>query len=229
MKKFKEEWKQVPGYERYLVSNTGRVISTARGKAKELKAQQDAIGYVHFRLYPADRRFGTYGPGRGVKPKLFKGHRLVAETFIANADTTLQINHLDGNKHNNRVTNLEFCTAHHNIQHSWDSGMRKHTSEKIAIHNRRPLVAIHIDGIERYFESRNHLMFGIGCSRGLISRVLKNGETIAKGPAKGYTFVSIPELPVGESFETVDNFAEISKAYNDKYFGRYRAKRKNKK
>ena len=97
MKELKEEWLQVPEFNRYLVSNTGRVISTARGKAKELKPQQDAIGYLHYRLYPEDQRFGSYGPNRGVKPKLFKAHRLVAETFIPDGDTTLQINHKDGN------------------------------------------------------------------------------------------------------------------------------------
>ena len=52
MKELKEEWLQVPEFNRYLVSNTGRVISTARGRAKELKPQQDAIGYLHYRLYP---------------------------------------------------------------------------------------------------------------------------------------------------------------------------------
>ena len=165
----KEQWKQVPGFGRYLVSNTGRVISTARGKAKELKPQQDAIGYLHYRLYPQDKRFGSYGPKRGVKPKLFKAHRLVAETFIPTLDTTLEVNHKSGDKHDNVITNLEWVTRKENIQHSWDLGMRANTHKKIARANRKPLVAIHKDGTERYFEGNVVARAAFDCSLAAIA------------------------------------------------------------
>lgn len=64
MKELKEEWKQVPGYERYLVSNTGRVISTLKNRSRELKPQIDAMNYLHVRLYPEDARHGFYPNGR---------------------------------------------------------------------------------------------------------------------------------------------------------------------
>ena len=73
----KEQWKQVPGYERYLVSNTGRVISTLRNRSRELKPQTDAIGYQHYRLYPEEPIHGFYSNNRGLKPRLFKAHKLV--------------------------------------------------------------------------------------------------------------------------------------------------------
>jgi len=220
MKELKEEWLQVPEFNRYLVSNTGRVISTARGKAKELKPQQDAIGYLHYRLYPEDQRFGSYGPNRGVKPKLFKAHRLVAETFIPDGDTTLQINHKDGNKHNNVVTNLEYCTAQQNIQHSWDLGMRKGTHQKIARQNYKPLVAIDRLGRERYFQGNIIAKFGMGCSVGAISKSLKTGDEIQRGPARGYTFVRIKELPNHCVFEEVPDIEEKINNHNKKYFSK---------
>ncbi len=222
MEKLKEEWRQVEGYGRYLVSNTGRVISTLRNRTRELKPQPDAIGYVHYRLYPEDKRFGSYSGNRGPKPKLFKSHRLVAETFIPNGDTKLQLNHKDGNKHNNIVTNLEWCTATENIQHSWDIGLRDGTHEKIAGRNRRPVLAIHTDGTKRYFESRLHTSFAIGCSRPLISEVMKNKRVIGRGPGTGYTFVNLTELPEGKSFEVVADYKERVIKYNDKYFGKFR-------
>ena len=218
--KQKEEWKQVEGFERYLVSNTGRVISTLRKKSKELKPQQDGMGYLHYRLYPEDARFGVYPNGRGVRPKLYKAHRLVAETFISNADTTLEVNHKDANKHNNNVDNLEWVTKQQNIKHSWDLGIRKNTHEKIAVRNRKPLVAVDRLGGERYFAGNIVAKFAFNCSLAAISNSLRTGNEILRGPAKGYTFVRIPELPNHCVFEQVPNIQEKIEKFNKKYFSK---------
>ena len=225
----KEQWKQVPGFGRYLVSNTGRVISTARGKAKELKPQQDAIGYLHYRLYPEDQRFGFYGPGRGTRPKLYKAHRLVLETFSPIEDTTLEVNHKSGDKHDNRITNLEWMTKSDNMRHSYETGLRVFQSLKTAKANRRPLVAFYKDGTERYFEGNIVAKFGLGCSLGTIANRLKDGEEIKRGPAKGYSLIRLEELPTGYQFEQVPDIQEKIDEVNKKWFGKYRAKRNKRK
>jgi len=215
----KEQWKQVPGYERYLVSNTGRVISTLRNRSRELKPQTDAIGYQHYRLYPEEPIHGFYSNNRGLKPRLFKAHKLVLDTFSPNLDTTLEVNHLNADKKDNRLENLEWVTRSQNIQHSWDLGLRDEHHGRLSRRHRKATVAIK-DGTERYFESRIHAHFALGCSRSIISKVLKNGKTVLRGPAKGYTFITIPELPIGERFEVVENYAERIKIYNAKYFNK---------
>ena len=225
----KEQWKQRLGFDNYLISNTGRVISTTKNRTKELKAQQDSIGYLHFRLYPDEPIFGFYDNNRGKKPRLFKVHRLVLETFSPTLDTTLEVNHLNGDKHDNRITNLEWVTKSQNMKHSYETGLREFQSLKTAKANRRPLVAIYKDGTERYFEGNIIAKFGLGCSLGTIANRLRDGEEILRGPAKGYTLIRLTELPTGHSFEQVPDIQKKIDELNKKWFGRYRAKRNKKK
>lgn len=225
----KEEWKQRLGFDKYLISNTGRVISTTKNRTKELKPQQDAIGYLHFRLYPDEPIFGFYDNNRGKKPRLFKCHRLVLETFSPTLDTTLEVNHKSGDKHDNRISNLEWVTKSQNMKHSYETGLREFQSLKTAKANRRPLVAVYKDGTERYFEGNIIAKFGLGCSLGTIANRLRDGQEILRGPAKGYTLIRLTELPTGHSFEQVPDIQKKIDELNKKWFGRYRAKRNKKK
>ena len=53
-----------------------------------------------------------------------KLHRLLAKTFIPNPHKYRCINHIDGNKQNNDLSNLEWCDHSHNLQHAWDNNLR---------------------------------------------------------------------------------------------------------
>lgn len=57
--------------------------------------------------------------------KLFSVHRLVFETWVGDIQEGLVINHIDGNRYNNSVNNLEVCTHKENNQHAWDMGLQK--------------------------------------------------------------------------------------------------------
>lgn len=105
-----------PNFPKYDISQSGEVISLDYNHTGKPKALRHIIkkGYHVVGLTNKDgkRRF------RFV-------HRLVAELFIDNPDGLPQINHKDGNKSNNHVSNLEWCTASHNIQHSYKTGLNK--------------------------------------------------------------------------------------------------------
>lgn len=104
-----EIWKDIETYDGdYKISNYGRVLSLKRKKPQILSPQLDAMGYVHVRL----------GNGKD-KQKLFKVHRLVASHFLSMPllDKTL-VNHLDKNKRNNHVLNLEWCSMQENWLHA---------------------------------------------------------------------------------------------------------------
>jgi hypothetical protein len=112
MQSYKEIWKDVPEYEGlYLVSNLGRVKSLKFGKEKILKPRENSGGYMQVSLWEE---------GEG---KLFKVHRLMMLVFIGESD--LQVNHKNGIKVDNRLENLEYCTASQNQIHAYKNGLNK--------------------------------------------------------------------------------------------------------
>lgn len=106
-----EIWKPISGYEeKYMVSNLGRVksLKDSYGNYREkiLKPGKVGSGYLVVRLY------------QNGKGKIVLVHRLVAETFLSNLSELPQVNHIDENKENNCVKNLEWCTSKYNTQYS---------------------------------------------------------------------------------------------------------------
>ncbi len=117
-----EEWRDINGYEgRYQVSNKGRVKSLPRYvnnhtgkllvKEKFITLSKTPKGYLHCYL------------SKGSRDKCFLVHRLVADAFIPNPDNKPQVNHIDCNKENNTVENLEWCTNGENQIHAYKNGL----------------------------------------------------------------------------------------------------------
>ena len=99
-----EQWRDVDGYDgMYQVSDLGRVRSLKYGKVKVMKQGKNRKGYLFVNLH----RYG--------KQKNVSVHRLVASAFIPNDDESkTQINHINEVKSENRVSNLEWCSAQYN-------------------------------------------------------------------------------------------------------------------
>lgn len=105
-----EVWKQIPDFNgKYEVSNLGRVRSYFYGKSPRLRSLSNLHGYKGVVLC------------RNKKEHLRLVHRLVAQAFIPNPENKSDVNHIDGDKTNNCVKNLEWCTPHENNIHARDT------------------------------------------------------------------------------------------------------------
>jgi len=108
----KEQWKEIENYEDYMISDQGRVFSYKRSIF--LKPGDSSTGGYLFVILSKN----------GVR-KHHRIHRLVALAFIPNPENKRTVNHIDGCKINNHVSNLEWNTVKENTQHSFDNGLQK--------------------------------------------------------------------------------------------------------
>lgn len=118
------EWKTIKGYEGlYEVSNDGRVrrlrfINGSHNfeKIKECRQTLNTYGYM------------TVNLSKNGKSNTKRVHKLVANAFLGESD--LQVDHIDGNKLNNNLSNLEYVTPKENTNRAWKNGQAKYTKER---------------------------------------------------------------------------------------------------
>lgn len=155
-----ETWKDISGYEGlYQVSNLGRIMSL-----KKIKG----IGNRILKLSKSHNGYSVVILSKNGKLNNYKVHRLVASEFISNQYNLPEVNHIDEDKNNNFVENLEWCTQIYNLRY----GTR---AKKISLAMSRPIVATNIESGEKlYFKSlRSALKYGftlpsmIKCLKGL--------------------------------------------------------------
>lgn len=156
-----EEFKAVPGYEGlYEVSNLGNVRRMSKGVWRPVKPWRSDKGYLEISLSKNGIR----------KARLL--HRIVAELFLGGEVAGLQVNHINEDKTDNRVCNLEWCSAKHNANH----GTRKARISENANHKKIFIyVQLSDDGSEiaRYY---NHAQLkAAGFNVKTISTAVRKG------------------------------------------------------
>jgi hypothetical protein len=115
-----EFWKDIKGYEgHYQVSNLGRVKSLKNNKELIMSNVKSTFGYLRVKL------------SKNGKIKGFPVHRLVGLNFLDLINGKNEINHIDGDKRNNFLTNLEWCNRSENIRHADKTGLRVMLKGKI--------------------------------------------------------------------------------------------------
>lgn len=108
-----EEWKDIPNLKGYQASNLGNVRSlnyNKTGKTKNL-SQYNICGYL-----------AVKATKNGISRR-YLVHRLIISAF--KGENEKEVNHIDGNKHNNNIENLEYCTRSENVLHAYKNGFKK--------------------------------------------------------------------------------------------------------
>jgi hypothetical protein len=177
------KWRPYPKCVDYLVSTNGDIISTGRVSAppklkngrlikeKVLKKQTRKNGYQVAQLCINNRKVKVYV------------HRLVAETYIINTDNTLQVNHKNGIRDDNRLENLEWVTASENHKHAYRELGRKitkgYTGRTGDKHHASKKVFCPTLGI--FFGSAREASRKLGISQGSISHICCGKQLHTKG------------------------------------------------
>ena len=145
---------------KYAVSNKGHIMNIRSGKI--IKTTVNSSGYESVQL-------SEYG-----KRKRFLIHRLIAFVFILNPELKPYVNHKDGNKLNNTVENLEWCTAKENEKHARLTKLKDQN---------KPVKAISILNPEdiQIYESLSECSRSMDINKGTIHRVLKGKRNATHG------------------------------------------------
>ena len=107
-------WKDDVDYPDYFkISNDGQVYSKRTNRILVQGTLKNGYKVISSKI-----------GGRSGKSICLKVHRMVAKSFISNIDNKPMVNHIDGDKTNNHVSNLEWCTASENTQHAYDTGLK---------------------------------------------------------------------------------------------------------
>lgn len=146
----KEIWKTIPEFPGYLLSSEGKVYSEKSGK--QLKCPKNGQGYPHCNLYVEG------------KASTKRVHKLMAEIFLQPAPGPKHvINHIDGDKTNNRIENLEWVTQKENIRHSFDNGLQ--VSLKGEAHGSSKLTKEQVMYIRENYKARDKEFGGVPLSK----------------------------------------------------------------
>lgn len=169
------KWKKIEGYENYSVSDTGLVRNNATEKLISPYATKKG-GYLRL------------GLGNNGIRKNFLVHRLVAQAFIPNPDNFDTVDHINGDRTDNRVENLQWLSNRDNIKRFWNgisderrksiSNFLKGNADRYRKATSKPVVCLETDKV---YESSGQAARELNLCRSHILRVAKGEYKQAKG------------------------------------------------
>ena len=200
-------WSSIKNYPGYWVNKKGEILGK---KLNIYKQGRNHKGYPIVSMY--------YKENNEYKLKTKSVHRIVAETFIYNDNPKIknQVNHIDGNKENNTVENLEWCTNQENKKHAMDNGLvayQKGENHNSAILNNKQVIDIYTSD-----ESRECMAEKYNISKHNVSNIRGDNtwthitKNLTKGKYKNDRLLS--EDIIKDIFLSTLSNKEISEKYN---------------
>lgn len=147
--------KQLDGFDyQYFIDKEGNIY-------RKLTPNRHPQGYLRLGLLT------------GGKRKFFNIHRLVAQSFIPNPDNKPFVNHIDGDKSNNHVENLEWCDQSENMKHAYRTGLKQPSHPK-------SVCQYTLEGeFIREFSSREEAARSVGAFGCNINKAIQQGGVCA--------------------------------------------------
>lgn len=140
----------------YSIDTNGVVVNETTGKVIKGSTITKANRYVTISL-----------------EKKYKLHILVAKQFIDNPLNLPEVNHIDGDRYNNKAENLEWCTSKQNVQHAYDTGLKTNAGEKNPISILTEDVVVDIWKLAKAGHKPTHIirLLNLNVCRGTVSKV----------------------------------------------------------
>lgn len=153
-----DKYHEIPGTNgNYSICLNGQVLNNKTGKYLKQNSRGSYLGYSIF----------IYG-----KFKCVYTHRLIAIVFLENPENKLTVNHIDGNKLNNSISNLEWSSYQENVKHAWDNGRCKSNLIGNDIAKKILSQKCRVNGVE--FNSFSDAALHFGVSKSLLSKAFKD-------------------------------------------------------
>lgn len=196
-----EIWKPISNFEGlYEVSNLGNVRSVDRIKTQWNRYQNVKVKYKG-QLLKKHKLRGYYAVNMWKNGKMYNKqiHRLVAQAFIPNQDNFPIVNHIDGNKTNNRVENLEWCSYSHNTKEAYRIGLKtisdkhKQATRKLGLQSGKKIAQKDLLGnVIKIFDSGRQASIELNINQGCISMCC-NGKRKSVGGYK-WEYIEAKEM-----------------------------------
>lgn len=165
----KEIWKDIPGYEGlYKISSYGNIMNKKNNNLKYMNRR----GYLYVSLW------------KNNKGKKYRVHRLVAEIFIPKIQGKDVVNHIDENKRNNKVDNLEWCTQQENLKKYFENHKTIKKSKKRITEYHKPQPVAQIDkkgNLIKIWDSMMQIERALNIKSGNISNCCNGKAKTVKG------------------------------------------------
>ena len=179
-----EIWLDILGFENYMISNKGRVWSKTRVIKGAYNSRRLKIGQI-IPFHKGDRGYYIINlTSKNGKKKTKYKHRLVAEAFIPNPLNKPQVNHINGDKLNSDIDNLEWCTASENCLHAIETSLYSRQKIDKISYKKRKLTSSQVEDIKKKYRSgqatQGQLSIEYDISQSTISDLINGKRYIKK-------------------------------------------------